>query len=105
MQSLIALKTTETYYIALSIALREVIIIINLLEDLSTKGLPIHKATPRIQCTTFEDNISCIKLASNHKTRPRTKHLSIRLHHFRSHIIRKSSLSNILIQSNKLRIF
>ena len=33
--------------------------------------------------------MSCIKLATNHKTRPRTKHLSIRLHHFRSHIIRK----------------
>ena len=70
-------------------ALREVIAIIDLLEDLSTKGLPIHKITPRIRCTTFEDNMSCIKLATNHKTRPRTKHLFIRLHHFRYHIIRK----------------
>ena len=33
--------------------------------------------------------MSCLNLATNHKTRPRTKHLSIRLHHFRSHIVRK----------------
>ena len=70
-------------------ALREVIAIIDLLEDLSTKGLPIHKVAPRIRCTTFEENISCIKIATNQKTRPRTKHISIRLHHPRSHIVRK----------------
>ena len=33
--------------------------------------------------------MSCVKMANNHKTRPRTKHLSLRLHHFRSHILRK----------------
>ena len=34
--------------------------------------------------------MSCVKLANVHRTRPRTKHLSLRLHHFRSHIINKS---------------
>ena len=55
MQSLIALSTTEAKYIAISTVLREVIAIINLLEDLSTKGLPTHKGTPKRRCATFED--------------------------------------------------
>ena len=89
LQTLIALSTTEAEYIALSSALREVIGIIHLLEDLNKEGLPIHCATPIVRCRTFEDNMSCLKMATNNKTRPRTKHLSIRLHHFRSHIVRK----------------
>ena len=88
-QSITALSTTEAEYIALSSALREVIALIHLLEDLHSNGLPIHCATPKIKCRTFEDNMSCLNLATNHKTRPRTKHLSIRLHHFRSHIVNK----------------
>ena len=88
-QTLIALSTTEAEYIALSSALREVIGIINLLEDLKGHSLPLHASTPIIKCRTFEDNMSCVKMANNHKTRPRTKHLSIRLHHFRSHIVKK----------------
>ena len=89
-QSLIALSTTEAEYIALSSALRDVIGIIHLLEDLKQHALPLHASTPIIKCRTFEDNMSCVKMANNHKTRPRTKHLAIRLHHFRSHIVKKT---------------
>ena len=88
-QSITALSTTEAEYIALSSALREVIGLIHLLEDLNSKGLPIHCATPKIKCRTFEDNKSCVNLATTHRTRPRTKHLSLRLHHFRSYIVNK----------------
>lgn len=90
MQPLIALSTTEAEYIALSTALREVIAIINLLEELKSRRFPVHSDTPRITCKTFEDNRSCIEIATNHKTRPRTKHLSVRLHHFRSHVVNKT---------------
>ena len=34
--------------------------------------------------------MSCLKIATNHKARPRTKHMSIRLHHFRSHVVDKT---------------
>ena len=88
-QSITALSTTEAEYIALSSALREVIAIILLLEDLNKQGLPIHCVAPRIKCRTFEDNMSCLNLATTHRTRPRTKQLSIRLHHFRSNIVNK----------------
>ena len=77
MQPLIAFNTTESEYIALSTALRDVIGIIHVLEELEQIGFPVHKSTPKIQCRTFEDNMSCVTLANEHKTRPRTKHLAI----------------------------
>ena len=83
------MSTTEAEYIALSSALREVIAIIHLLEELESNKLPIHKVTPKIVCKTFEDNQSCVKIAADHKSWPRTKHLSIRLHHFRSYVVNK----------------
>ena len=42
-----------------------------MIEDLSNEGLPIHKATPRIRCKTFEDKMNYIRLATNYKTRPK----------------------------------
>ena len=86
---MIALSTIEAEYIALSSALREVVTLIHLLYYLKTQGLPIHSATPIVTCCTFDDNMNCVKIADNHKTCPRTKHLSLRLHHFQSHIVRK----------------
>ena len=88
-QPLIALSTAEAEYIALSSALREVIAIIHLMDDLKKHGLPLHGSTPIIKCRTFEDNMSCVRMANNHITRPRTKHLALRLHHFRSYVIKK----------------
>jgi hypothetical protein len=90
MQQLIALSTTEAEYIALSTALRDVIHVIHLLEELQSHQFNIHHPTPKITCRTFEDNKSCIEIATNHKTRARTKHLSVRLHHFRSHVVNKT---------------
>ena len=89
-QMLIALSTTEAEYIALSSALREVIAVRNLLQELKDRKFPVHEGTPVVTCKVFEDNRSCIEIATNHKTRPWTKHLSVRLHHFRSHIINKT---------------
>ena len=38
-------------------------------------------------CRTFEDNTACIEVAqSDHKICPRTKHISVRLFHFRDHV-------------------
>ena len=87
MQKLVALSTTEAEYISLSSAIREVIAIINLLKELKGQGFGIHAVTHNVKCKTFEDNKICIEIATNHKNRPRTKHLSVRLHHFRSHIV------------------
>ena len=90
MQSLVALSTTEAEYIALSSSLREVIALMNLMNELTSRGFLLNKTTPKVHCTVFEDNQSCIEVATNHRTRPRTKHLSVRLHHFHSHILAKT---------------
>ena len=52
---------------------------------------------PVVKCHIFEDNKICIDIATNHKTRPQTKHLSVCLHNFRSHIIDETiSIEHIL---------
>ena len=35
----------------------------------------------------FEDNVGALELANAHKLRPRTKHLSVQLHHFRQCVL------------------
>ena len=89
MQSLIALSTTEAEYIALSTALRKVISLMKLLKELKRRGLPITLPVPTIRCQVFEDNLAALELANQPKLRPRTKHLAVRLHHFRDHVQRK----------------
>ena len=87
MQSLIALSTTEAEIIALSTALREVIHLQNLLQELWANVFPIPFTKAQIHCRTFEDNAACIEVATSEaKIRPRTKHLAVRLFHFRDHI-------------------
>ena len=106
MQTLIALSTTEAEYIALSTALCKIIAIMNLLQELKTKGFVFNVNTPQINCKVFEDNKSCIEIATNHRTRPRTKHLSVRLHHFRSHVISKTiSINHVSTKQQIADIF
>ena len=90
MQYLIALSNTEAEYIALSSSLREVIGVLNLMNELKEQKFSFNHSIPKIKCRVFKDNMSCIEIAMNHRTRPRTKHLSVRLHHFRSHVINKT---------------
>jgi hypothetical protein len=82
LQPLITLSTTDAEYIALSTDLREVIAVMDLLNELKSNGFQIHSDIPKVKCRVFEDNKSCIEIATNHKMMPRTKHLSVRLHHF-----------------------
>ena len=87
MQSLVALSTTKAEIIALSTALHEVIHLQNLLQELRANTLPIPFTKAQIHCRTFEDNAACIEVAtSKAKIRLRTKHLAVRLFHFRDHI-------------------
>jgi hypothetical protein len=85
LQTEIALSTTEAEYIALSQSLREVIPIIELLKEIN-EIFPTHIPTPKIHCKVWEDNNGCIALAQSQKFSPRTKHISIKYHHFRSHV-------------------
>ena len=60
------------------------------MNELKESKFSFNHSIPKIKCCVFEDNMSCIEIAINHRTRPRTKHLSVRLHHFRYHVINKT---------------
>ena len=85
LQSEVALSTTESEYIALSQAMRDVIPLIDLLEEVD-KIIPLMKPTPMIHCKIWEDNNGCISLATQQKFSPRTKHIAIKYHHFREKV-------------------
>ena len=85
LQTEIALSTTESEYIALSTAMREVIPFLNLMQEIS-ELFPVSEKKPIFKCKVFEDNESCIKVAKSPKFTPRTKHIAIKYHHFRTYV-------------------
>ncbi len=90
MQTEIALSTTESEYLSLSACLRDVIVIQQLLEELTRKNFLGNKAEAVVKCTVFEDNKGCLEIATAPKMRPRTRHIAIKYHHFRRHIAMKT---------------
>ena len=83
MQSEIALSTAESEYIALSQAMRETIPFMRFMTELDII-FPIYLPKPKLYCKIFEDNEACISMATSIKFTPRTKHLALKYHHFRS---------------------
>ena len=83
LQTEIALRTAAAEYIALSQALREVIPLMKLIEELHPI-FPVHIMQPTFVCKVHEDNQSCIKMAKSDKFTPRTKHIALKYHHFKS---------------------
>ena len=85
LQTLIALSTTEAEYLALSTAMREVIFLKQLMEEMAMNDVEILQTDkPVINVNVYEDNVGAIELAKLPKLRPRTKHIGIQFHHFRS---------------------
>jgi hypothetical protein len=82
LQSEIAPSTAEAEYIALSQALREVIPLITLLDELA-KMIEVYTSSPDFMCSTWEDNQSCISMTESTKFSPRTKHIALKYHHFK----------------------
>ena len=86
LQTLTALSTTEAEYVALSMALREQIPLMELLKECKRHKLDIHWTVPKIHCKVFEDNSGALEMARLPKVRPQTKHLNNVYHHFRQHV-------------------
>ena len=51
-----------------------------------TLGFLQPQEPPKIYCEVFEDNSGALEMASIHKYRPQTKHLNVKLHHFRQYV-------------------
>jgi hypothetical protein len=93
MQTEIALSTTEAEYMALSMAMREMIPLVRLFEEAKHHGIDIDVNKAVVKCTVFEDNEGAAEIATVHKFRARTKHIHLKYHHFREHVT--SGLINI----------
>ena len=55
---------------------------IEMIKDLGRNKIKMVTINPRIYCEVYEDNIGALSIAKEHKYRPRTKHLNIKIHHF-----------------------
>jgi Reverse transcriptase (RNA-dependent DNA polymerase) len=86
LQTEIALSSTEAEYIGLSKALRDAIPIMNILQEMKGLKYNIGGTNPKVHCKVFEDNSGALEMAKVHKFRPRTKHINIKYHHFRSYV-------------------
>jgi hypothetical protein len=80
------LSTTEAEYIAMSMALRDVIPIMDLIKEMKERNSPVICTKPYVYCKVFEDNSGALELARLPKLRPCTKHINICYHHFREHV-------------------
>ena len=98
LESEIALSTCEAEYIALSMCARQLIPLRRILDELSKwfaipphlKDISSHSniLSKQLQSIIHEDNAACLALAndSSATTGPRTRHLSIKWHHFKDQI-------------------
>ena len=60
----------------------------DLLNEMRKQGYEISKTKAEVKCCVFEDNSGALEMAKVHKYRPRTKHLNVKLHHFRDYVER-----------------
>jgi hypothetical protein len=86
MQTEIALSTTEAEYMALSMAMRELIPLMRLFEEAKQRGLDVDVNKAVVKCKVFEDNEGAAEIATVHKFRQRTKHIHLKYHHFREFV-------------------
>ncbi len=90
LQTEIALATAEAECIAMSQALREMIPLATLMREMNEK-FPLYLPQPRLIIKVREDNQSCIAMVENPKFTPQTKHIAIKYHHFRKHVITQTN--------------
>ena len=96
LQDLVSLSTVESEYISLSYATRQVLFILHLLEELKENKIDFELPIANVYAKCFEDNTGCLDLAKTPKLRPRTKHIAVKYHHFRSHVRSKENPTGIL---------
>ena len=100
LQTEIALSTTEAEYIALSQAMRELIPLRRLLLEVVTSMKLPGVTDSIIKSTVFEDNNGAISTATAVRMTPRTKHIAVKYHFFKSHINVGTGISLSKIDTN-----
>jgi hypothetical protein len=100
LQTEIALSTTEAEYIALSQSMRELLPLRRLLLEMATAMKLPGIENSVVKSTVFEDNNGAIATAKSVKMTPRTKHIGVKYHFFKSHIVEGSGIILDKIDSN-----
>jgi len=94
----IMLSTTEAEYVSLSEAFRTVIPLLNIYNECKERNIVSKHPQTKVYCKVSEDNSGALEMAKNPKFRPRTKHLNIKYHHFRSWIAQEGEYNKDKIQ-------
>ena len=101
LQTEIALSTLESEYIALSQAMRDLLPMRWLLQEIGTV-MKLEFAEPAlVHGTIFEDNNGALGLATAPKLTPRTKHIGVKYHWFKSHIGEERGINIVKVESEK----
>ena len=58
---------------------------IEMIKEMGRNKIKMVKMNPKIYCEVYEENSGALEIAKEHKYIPRTKHLNIKLHHFRQY--------------------
>ena len=82
LQTLTALSTTEVEYVALSMAMREQLPLLQLLKEVVAHKIDTNLQPTTIHCKAVEDNSGALEMEKVPKMRPRTIHLNNMFHHF-----------------------
>ena len=75
-------------YVAFIQAMRKIITFLALMKEVYFI-FDIHFSNPEVFCKVFEDKQIVIAVTESNKFSPRTKHIAIKYHHFRSFVINK----------------
>jgi hypothetical protein len=67
-------------------ALRNVIPVMNLLQEVKEQNFKVICIKPYVYCKVFEDNAGALELARLPKLHPRTRHINVCYHHFCQHV-------------------
>jgi hypothetical protein len=88
MQTEIAVSTMEAEYIALSQAMRDLIPLRELVKEVARSLGKDRNFITRTYSKVFEDNNGALTLANVPRMTPRSKHIAVKYHFFRSHVQR-----------------
>jgi hypothetical protein len=86
LQSQVVLPTTEVEYIAMSMALGDIIPLIKLIKEVREHKFAIVNMQPYVYCKIFEDNPGAFELARLPRLHPHTKRINVCYHHFCEHV-------------------
>ena len=81
-------------WILISQCMRDLIPLMGFLKELSM-CISIDTAPPKILCKIFEDNQGCVDIVNCPKMRRRMKNISLKYHHFRSHVNKTITIEKI----------